>query len=70
MFGNKTDKAKRMEHTATLLEQQELSPAKLAQKLGVPRSTVLRDLTALEDREIYLQEDERGRLSLFRRVRR
>jgi len=33
----------------------------------VPRSTVLRDLPALEDQGTLLIEDERGLLSLFRR---
>lgn len=67
MFGNKSDKAARLEQAANLLEQQEMSSAELAQKLGVQRSTVLRDLPVLEDRGIFLQEDERGLLSLFRR---
>ena len=39
----------------------------LARALGVPRSTVLRDLPALEALGLLLMEDEKGRLSLFRR---
>lgn len=69
MFGNKSDKTKRLEQTADLLTQQELSAAELAQMLGVERSTVLRDLPLLEDRGVFLQEDERGLLRLFRRLR-
>lgn len=42
----------------------------LARTLGVPRSTVMRDLPALEERGTLLAEDRRGRLSLFRRRRR
>jgi len=42
-------------------------PSQLARLLGVPRSTVLRDLPALEDQGTLLIEDERGLLSLFRR---
>jgi DNA-binding IclR family transcriptional regulator len=41
----------------------------LARMLGVPRSTVMRDLPALEDRGTLLSEDRRGRLSLFQRRR-
>jgi predicted DNA-binding transcriptional regulator YafY len=69
MFGNKSDKTKRLEETADLLAQQELSAAELARKLGVQRSTVLRDLPLLEDRGVFLQEDEQGLLYLFRRIR-
>jgi DNA-binding IclR family transcriptional regulator len=42
-------------------------PSQLARLLGVPRSTVLRDLPALEEEGTLLMEDERGLLSLFRR---
>jgi predicted ArsR family transcriptional regulator len=41
--------------------------SRLANRLGVPRSTVIRDLPALEERGTLLSEDERGLLSLFRR---
>lgn len=44
-----------------------LRAGQLARLLGVPRSTVLRDLPALEEQGTLLMEDERGRLSLFRR---
>lgn len=45
-----------------------LRASELAQLLGVPRSTVLRDLPALEEAGILLMEDEQGRLSLFRLI--
>ncbi len=46
-----------------------LRASQLARLLGVPRSTVLRDLPALEEQGTLLIEDERGLLSLFRRSR-
>ncbi len=42
-------------------------PGFLAQQLGLDRSTVMRDLPALEERGLLLAEDDRGRLSLFGR---
>lgn len=68
VFGNKSEKKRRLEQTADLLAQQELSVAEVAQRLGVQRSTVLRDLPLLEAQGILLQEDERGKLRLFRRL--
>ncbi len=68
MFGNKAEKKQRLDQTADLLAQQELSVAEVAQRLGVQRSTVLRDLPLLEAQGILLQEDERGKLRLFRRL--
>lgn len=66
MFGNKQDKQDRLERYVELLNQHpELSQAELARLLGVPRSTVMRDLPELEDQGIYLQEDE-GKLSRSR----
>jgi DNA-binding IclR family transcriptional regulator len=41
--------------------------SQLAHRLGVARSTVMRDLPALEAQGTLLTEDGRGRLSLFRR---
>ena len=43
--------------------------SELARLMGVNRSTVQRDLPALEERGMLLMEDERGFLSLFRRRR-
>ncbi len=44
-----------------------IRPSILARLLGVARSTVQRDLPALEERGTLLMEDGRGLLSLFRR---
>ena len=44
-----------------------IRPSQLARLLGVHRSTVQRDLPALEEQGTLLVEDERGLLSLFRR---
>ena len=44
-----------------------IRPTQLARLLRVPRSTVQRDLPALEERGTLLIEDSRGLLSLFRR---
>lgn len=66
MFGSKQSKVERLDEEIQLLEEEELSPAQLADRLGVPRSTVLRDLPALEERGFLLQEDENGRLTLSR----
>ncbi len=68
MFGNKSEKKQRLTQTADLLAQQDLSAAEVAQRLGVQRSTVLRDLPLLEEQGFLLQEDERGKLRLFRRL--
>ncbi len=66
MFGSKKGKEDRLDDEIELLEDAELSPAQLAERLGVPRSTVLRDLPALEERGFLLQEDEDGKLRLSR----
>ncbi|MCW5850790.1 MAG: MarR family transcriptional regulator [Anaerolineae bacterium] len=47
-------------------EQPGLTPAGIAEALGLDRSAVTRILPALEDQGILLEEDERGKLSLFR----
>jgi DNA-binding IclR family transcriptional regulator len=39
-------------------------PSQLARELGVPRSTVMRDLPTLEESGVLLAEDAQGRLSL------
>jgi DeoR/GlpR family transcriptional regulator of sugar metabolism len=67
MFGSKEGKVERLERIIELLENHEkLSPAQLADHLGVPRSTVLRDLPTLEERGIILQEDPDGKVSISR----
>lgn len=68
MFGNKKDKRARIEKMAQMIEQSPggISQSELARKIGAPRSTVKRDLPALEKQGVLLAEDERGWLSLFR----
>lgn len=70
MFGTKQNKAQRLEKLAALVEQhpERLTPKDLAELLQTARSTVTRDLTALEARGVLLAEDKRARLSLFRRI--
>ncbi len=67
MFGNKQAKLDRLDRIAELLDiYGTLSAAQIADYLQVPRSTVLRDLPKLEERGIYLCEDEHGRISRVR----
>lgn len=68
MFGNKQDKATRLAQYAELLREAELSPAQIAERLGVPRSTVMRDLPKLEEQGILLAEESNGKLRLFRKL--
>jgi len=67
MFGSKDGKVDRLEQEVELLEAEALRPAQIAERLGVPRSTVMRNLPDLEDRGVLLQEDDDGRLSIFGR---
>ena len=67
MFGSKQGKQERLAQYQELLSEEALTPAQIAAKLGVPRSTVLRDLPELEEKGVRLEEEESGRLRLFRR---
>lgn len=67
MFGSKREKAERLEQYEEILDEEELTQAELAERLRVPRSTVMRDLVDLDERGVLLEEDERGKLSLFRK---
>jgi len=67
MFGSKQRKQQRLERYAELLAEEPLTAAELAYRLGVPRSTVIRDLPLLEERGLLLTEDQEGRLHLFQR---
>ncbi|MGB9739950.1 MAG: hypothetical protein C0184_07950 [Chloroflexus aggregans] len=66
MFGSKQGKQARLRRYAELLACGPLTAAELAYRLGVPRSTVIRDLPLLEEQGILLAEDHAGRLSLVR----
>lgn len=66
MFGSKQGKQERLERYTELLDEEGYTPAQLAAKLGVPRSTVLRDLPELEERGVRLAEEKSGKLRLFR----
>ena len=69
-MGRKPDEGRLERYAALVPEYPEgVRPSELARLLGVHRSTVLRDLPALEERGTLLAEDERGLLSLFRRRR-
>ena len=68
MFGSKSDKQKRLQAARQIIAAHgEITPAELARQLGVPRSTVSRDLAVAEEHGLLLCEDERGRLSLLER---
>lgn len=69
MFGNKQGKQERLARIADTIAEHPngITQSELARQLQVPRPTIHRDLPDLEDAGILLAEDERGRLSLFRR---
>jgi DNA-binding transcriptional ArsR family regulator len=46
-----------------------ISPAEIARRLGVARSTVLRQLPSLEEAGYLYSEDERGGLRYYKRRR-
>lgn len=68
MFGSKKGKRERLEQLVGLLQEHPagLPQSEIAKQLCVQRSTVHRDLMALEKRGVLLAEDPRGRISLFR----
>jgi len=70
-MGRRPDK-RRLERYEDLIPRHpgRVRASQLARRLGVHRSTVMRDLPALAERGTLLMEDERGRLSLYRRRRR
>lgn len=71
MFGNKQAKRRRLERMADVIEQypRGISQSELARQMGIPRSTVKRDLPTLEQAGVLLAEDGVGRLYMFRRGR-
>lgn len=65
MFGTKQEKANRLQEIIELLRvHHELTVAQIAAYLGVPRSTIWRDLLVLEERGIRLEEYD-GKFSLY-----
>ena len=69
-MGRKPDERRLQRYEALVPEHPgSIRASRLARALGVSRSTVLRDLPALEERGTLLVEDNRGLLSLFRRRR-
>jgi hypothetical protein len=69
MFGNKQDKQKRLKHMTEIIDRNPgIKAAQVARKMSSHRSTVMRDLASLEKRGVLLTEDQRGGLSLFRRL--
>jgi predicted DNA-binding transcriptional regulator YafY len=64
MFGNKDQKQNRLEQMVEIIAKAPagITQAALARLLGVGRSTVNKDLRALEKRGVRLSEDRRGRL--------
>jgi DNA-binding IclR family transcriptional regulator len=63
MFGSKQDKQERLEREIVLLNEEWLSQAELARRVGVNRSTIMSDLVTLEEQGIFLQEKD-GKLRL------
>lgn len=70
MFGSKKNRQQRLEQITALVAQEPdaLTLRDLAKTLRVARSTISHDLVSLEDKGVLLAEDERARLSLFRRI--
>jgi len=71
MFGTKEKKRKRLEQitVAVALAPSGVTQAGLAKALRVPRSTIARDMAALERLGVLLAEDKRGLLTFFKRRR-
>ena len=68
MFGNKRKKEERLQSIGALLKQESsgITQSELARRLGVSRSTVLKDLAILQEKAgILAAEDEHGRLYWF-----
>jgi len=70
MFGSKKAKQARLKKIAGLVETQPhtLTEKELARALRVARTTISKDLAALEENGVLLAEADRARLSLFRRI--
>ncbi len=69
-MGRKPDQGRLKQYDELVPEYPDgVRPSQLARLLGVHRSTVQRDLPALEEQGTLLVEDERGLVSLFRKRR-
>ena len=66
-MGRKADEGRLEQLERAIADYPDERPGFLARLLGLDRSTVMRDLPALEERGTLLAEDDRGRLSLFGR---
>jgi DNA-binding IclR family transcriptional regulator len=59
----RTPSTKRIDAIWRAVQQEPgIRPARVAQRLGIPRSSVTRALPALEEAGLLLSEDRRGRL--------
>ncbi len=65
---NRSKDVARLRQMERLLRQhpEGLKQSEIARRLGLHRSTVMRDLPVLEEVGILLAEDNRGRLTFFR----
>ena len=67
MFGTKQAKRERQRAIFLLLQSEgSMTASEIAERLRVPRSTIYRDLPDLDARNIQLDEDAAGRLSISR----
>lgn len=66
---NRSKDVARLREIEQLLRQypEGLRQSEIASRLGLHRSTVMRDMPALEEMGVLLMEDDRGRIGLFRR---
>ena len=66
---NRSKDVARLRQMERLLRQhpEGLKQSEIARRLGLHRSTVMRDLPALEEAGTLLAEDDSGRLTFFRR---
>jgi DNA-binding IclR family transcriptional regulator len=64
-MGRRADAGRLEQLEQAITDYPDQRPGFLARRLGLDRSTVMRDLPALEERGVLLAEDDRGRLSLF-----
>lgn len=66
---NRSKDMARLQKIEELLKEhpEGLRQSEIARRLGLHRSTVMRDLPAMEEAGILLAEDKRGRLTFFGR---